>query len=177
MIQNLKKSSNKYIHSSVELGDYCIIDNNAKIGEGTVIGDFVTITKGTVIGKNCFIGHYSIIENSHLKDDVKIQGRVRIGPRCELEPGVEMKYNSILTSDAYIGKNTFIGVGAVTLGSDVDGKQISGTTIGSNCYIGGQALIAPGLIIAPETILGANSFLRKSEGSGTYVGNPAKKIK
>ena len=173
MNQTFKKSVLKQFN----VGQYCIIDDSVIIGDGTIIGDFVTITKGTVIGENCFIGHYSIIENSHLEDNVRIQGRVRIGSRCRLESGVEMKYNSILTSDAHICKNTFIGVGAVTLGSDVDGKQITGTTIGSNCYIGGQALIAPGLIIAPETILGANSFLRKSEGSGTYVGNPAKKIK
>lgn len=163
--------------TSIKKGKYCIIDDNVKIGEGTVVGDFVTITKGTIIGKNCFIGHYSIIENSYLKDNVKIQGRVRIGSGCILEKGVEMKYNSILTSDAYIGEKTFIGVGAVTLGSDVDGKQISGTSIGANCYIGGQALVSPGLKIPDDTILGANSFLKKILSSGIYVGNPAKKVK
>ena len=176
MIQPSQKPAIELIHRSVKIGKYCIVDHDVIIGEGTVVGEFVTITKGTKIGKNCFIGHYSIIENSHLKDNVIIQGRVRIGSRCTLDNDVEMKYNSILTSDAHICEKTFIGVGAVTLGSDVDGEQIPGTIIGQRCYIGGHSLITPGLNIPAQTILGANSFLKKILSSGTYVGNPAKKI-
>ncbi len=177
MIQPSQKPAIELIHRSVKIGKYCIVDHDVIIGEGTVVGEFVTITKGTKIGKNCFIGHYSIIEDSHLQDNINIQGRVRIGSRCTLENGVKMKYNAILTSDAYIGEDAFIGVGAVTLGSDVDGEQIGGTYIGDRTYIGGQALVAPGLKIPADTILGANSFLKRIISPGTYVGNPAKKVK
>lgn len=171
------KSINSQIHPSVKKGKYCIIGDDVYIGKNTIIGDFVTITNGTIINRDCYIGHYSILDNCSLEPNVKIQGRVRIGKGCVLEDHVEMKYNAILTENARIGHHSFIGVGAVTLGSDVDGKQIPGTDIGPNSYIGGQALIAPGLKIPNDTIVGANSYLRKVNGAGTYVGNPAKKIK
>lgn len=179
MNQILKKLLYKKIHPSVKIGKHCVIHRDVIIHKNTVIGDFVTITKKTIIGNNCHIGHYSILDECFLSNYVKIQGRVRIGKHCILEEYVEMKYNSILTSDAHIGKDVFIGVGAVTLGSDVDGEQISGTHIGAKCYIGGHALIAPGLKVPSKTIVGANSFLRyvDMDGGGTYVGNPAKKIR
>lgn len=179
MNQLLKKLLYKKIHPSVKIGKHCVIDRNVEIGKNTIIGDFVTITKDTIIGEDCYIGHYSILDKCYLETYVKIQGRVRIGKGCVLESCVKMKYNSILTSDAYIGYNTFIGVGAVTLGSDVNGEQIPGTHIGSHCYIGGHALIAPGLKLPSKTIVGANSFLKylDMDEGGTYVGSPAKKLR
>lgn len=165
------------IHKTVKIGKYCCIAKDVLVGKNTIIGNYVEINSGTVIGENCYIGHYSIIDNSILKNNVKLQGQNRIGSRCVLDNDVVMKYQSIITSDAFIEESVFIGVGAVTLGSDIDGDQIPDTVIGKGSYIGGQAIVAPGLKVPSFTILGANSYLRKIEESGTYVGSPAKKAK
>jgi len=165
------------IHETVKIGQYCVIGNDVEIAEGVIIGDFVTIKGDTKIGKGCYIGSYSILDSCYLLADIKLQGRNRIGPGSIIENDVEIKYNAILTSHARVGANTFIGVSAITLGSDVERVQVQGTKIGEGCYIGGQALIAPGVVVPDNTVLGANSFLKEVDGPGTYVGSPAKKIK
>lgn len=159
------------------VGKYCIIEEGVSIGRGTVIGDYVKILRNTVIGENCYIGDYSKIEGALIKNNVTLQGRNRIGFSCILCDDVEMKYNAILTSHATIGKGVFLGVQSVTLGSDSDKIQVSGTYICDNSYIGGQSIISPGLDISEKIILGANSFLMKYYGPGTYVGSPAQRIK
>lgn len=165
------------IHPSVRIGKHCVISDNVDIGENVVIGNYVEINDKTVIGNDCYIGSYSIIEGAHLFGKVYLQGRNRIGANTIIQQNVMIKYNAILTSNLIVGANVFIGVGAVTLGSDIDGAQISGMEIGDGVYIGGQSIIAPGLKIPAGTIIGANSYLRKCIFKGTYVGSPARKIK
>lgn len=157
-------------------GSYCVIEKGVKIGAGTEIGNFVELRKGTRIGKNCYIGSQTIIEGSVLKDNVSIQGMVRIGSRCIIHKEVEIKYQAVLTSDVIVDEGAFIGVNAVTLGSDVDGKQIPGTYIGKKVYLGGHCLVAPGIKIPDGTVIGANSYLREIKETGVYVGTPARKI-
>ncbi len=158
----------------MKIGKYCIIAEDVEIGEGTIIGNFCELKSGTKIGSNCKIGSYTVIDGAYLMGGVTLQGRNRIGANSVICPNVEIKYNAILTSNVLVGANTFIGVGAITLGSDIERVQIAGTRIGENCYIGGQSLIAPGITIPDNTTLGANSYLRECTESGTYVGNPAK---
>ncbi len=142
------------------------------------IGYNCIIAKGTEFGRHTHIGNYVEIEEGvAIGDHVTIQGRNRIGKNCVIKDHVTIKYGAILTEEVTVFENAFIGVNAVTLGSDTDREQIKGTFIGANCYIGGGAMIAPGLEIPSGTIIGAQSYVREVDGKGTYVGTPAKKIK
>lgn len=154
-----------------------IIEKGVQIGEGTEIGDMVILRSGTKIGKNCFIGSMSIIEGSELKDNVHIQGRVRIGKGCIIHNNVVIKYDAVLTSYVTVDEGAFIGVKAVTLGSETDRVQIGGTYIGKRVYLCGGSYVSAGLKIPDDTILGCLSFLKTVGKSGTYVGIPAKRIK
>ena len=86
-----------------------------------------------------------------------------------------------------LGDNCFIApqVGIYTATHPIDsnqrnsgleyGKQV---TIGNNCWIGGRAIINPGVTLGDNVVVGAGSVVTKSFGSNVVIaGNPARVIK
>jgi len=84
-----------------------------------------------------------------------------------------------------IGKGTWIGpnVGLITSNHDIKdpsaraaGKDV---IIGEQCWIGMNAVILPGVVLGPHTVVGAGSIVTKSfpDGYCVIAGNPAKTIK
>lgn len=149
------------IHSSVKIGQYCIIAEDAIIGEGTEIKSFVEIRPGTVIGKNCYID-----------SGVKFSGNSTIGDN------VTLRYDSIIARGVVIKNNTYVCPRVMTNNLDEGKQQIGGATIGENCFIGTNTVIQHGVEICDNVITGSMSFINKDiKESGTYIGIPAKKIK
>ncbi len=121
-----------------------------KIGSNNFIGPFVEIQKDVVIGDNCKIQSHSFI--------------------CEL---------------VTIGNNCFIGHGVMFIndlfsnGGPAQGnKELwKSTKIGDHVSIGSNATILP-VQICNYVVIGAGAVVTKNiTESGTYAGNPAKKIK
>lgn len=93
----------------------------------------------------------------------------------------------VINSNAKIGDNNIINTGAiieheveigshnhVSVGSIICGRS----KIGNNCFLGAGAVIIDKVNICDDVIIGANSVIINSIlEPGTYVGNPAKKIK
>ncbi|MCA9836456.1 MAG: acyltransferase [Trueperaceae bacterium] len=83
-----------------------------------------------------------------------------------------------------IGKGSYIApnVGLITANHDPESpsKHLPGKSIelGENCWIGMNAVILPGVILGPHTIVGAGAVVSKSfpEGYCTLVGVPARKL-
>lgn len=109
-----------------------------------------------------------------------------IGARTTLGLGVVVLPYSIISCDASIGNLVFVNNGS-QIGHDVvigDFSSImanvdigGGAHIGKNVFIGSNAVILPGVKIPDNTIIGAGSVvLRSVKHSGSYFGNPAKKI-
>jgi len=86
-----------------------------------------------------------------------------------------------------LGDNCFIApqVGIYTATHPINAEErISGleygkpVTIGNNCWIGGHAVINPGVTLGDNVVVGAGSVVTKSFGSNVVIaGNPAKVIK
>jgi acetyltransferase-like isoleucine patch superfamily enzyme len=121
-----------------------------KLGDDCFVGPFTEIQKGVVIGNNCRIQSHSFI--------------------CEL---------------VTIGNDCFIGHGVVFINDTFnDGKPSGGdhskwkkTTIGNNVSIGSNATILP-VTICDNVVIGAGAVVTKDiTKKGTYVGNPAMKLK
>ena len=120
------------------------------LGNNCFVGPFTEIQKGVVLGNNCRIQSHSFI--------------------CEL---------------VTIGNDCFIGHGVVFI-NDLfkEGKPATGdktqwkkTNIGNNVSIGSNATILP-VNIGDGVVIGAGAVVTKDiMKKGTYVGNPAKKIK
>ena len=121
-----------------------------KIGNETFIGPFVEVQKGVTIGNRCKIQSHSFV--------------------CEL---------------VNIGDDCFIGHGVVFI-NDLfsEGKPAGGkkqlwkpTNIGNYVSIGSNATILP-VSICDHVVIGAGAVVTEDiTEPGTYVGNPAKRIK
>ncbi|WP_425757262.1 UDP-N-acetylglucosamine diphosphorylase [Ihubacter sp. rT4E-8] len=142
------------------------IDENVKIGAGTVIGPCVTLEGNTIIGKNCCILQNSRIENSVVGDGVEIQSSVvveseigegtKVGPFAYLRPGsrigkdckvgdfVEVKNSSFGDGSkashlTYIGDSDVgrdVNIGCGVVFVNYDGTHKHRTTVGDSAFIG-----------------------------------------
>ncbi|MBN1251755.1 MAG: N-acetyltransferase [Bacteroidales bacterium] len=120
-----------------------------KIGDNCFIGPFVEIQKGVIVGNN-----------------TKIQSHAFI---CEL---VTIGNNCFISHGAMFINDTF-STGGPAGGDTTKWKK---TNIGNNVSIGTNATILP-VNICDDVVIGAGSVVTKNiSESGTYVGNPAKKI-
>lgn len=78
----------------------------------------------------------------------------------------------------HVGNHTYIAFQAVILAHDMCRKFRPDTYIGSNCFIGGRAIIMPGVTIGDGSIVGAGSVVTRDVPPGSIVaGNPAKIIR
>lgn len=84
-----------------------------------------------------------------------------------------------------IGRNCFIApnVGLITTNHDVNDitKHVEGKDIvlGEKCWLGMNSMILPGVILGPQTVVGAGSVVTHSfpEGHCIIAGNPARIIR
>lgn len=77
----------------------------------------------------------------------------------------------------HIGLNTGVGTGAVVLTHDFVKTRHVDTWIGSNCHIGINAIILPGISIGDHCIIAPASVVMKDVPTGSLVaGNPARVI-
>jgi acetyltransferase-like isoleucine patch superfamily enzyme len=119
------------------------------LGDDCFVGPFVEIQKGVIIGNNCRIQSHSFI--------------------CEL---------------VTIGNDCFIGHGVMFINDTFPEGKPAGdpakwkpTNIGNHVSIGSNVTILP-VKICDHVVIGAGAVVTKDIVSpGTYVGNPAKKLK
>lgn len=121
----------------------------------------------------------SIQDSSFVGPFVEVQKNVQIGKRCKIQS------HSFICEFVKIGNDCFIGHGVVFIndkfkngGPAMGDKSLwQKTDIGNNVSIGSNSTILP-VNICDNVVIGAGSVVTKNISmSGTYVGNPAKKIK
>ena len=127
----------------------------------------------------------------------------KMGPKIEIEPPFRCDYgtNIILGNNFYANFGVVIlDCALVTIGDDVllaPGVQIysahhpldpqtrltlaelaSPVTIGNNVWIGGNAIILPGVSIGDNSVIGAGSVVTKNIPAGVVaVGNPCRVLR
>lgn len=120
------------------------------------------------IGDNCFIGPF-----------VEIQKNVSVGSNSKIQS------HCFVCELVTVGKNCFVGHGVVFINDTFDDGRPAGgdktkwknTVISDHVSIGSNATILP-VTICENVVIGAGSVVTKDiTEPGTYVGNPARKIK
>ncbi|MDX1974346.1 MAG: acyl-ACP--UDP-N-acetylglucosamine O-acyltransferase [Rickettsiales bacterium] len=118
----------------VQVGPYCVIDEQVKIGAGTVLKSHVAISGRTTIGKNCQIFPFTSL--GHAPQDLKFKG----------EP-----------STLIIGDSNTIRE-HVTMNPGTEGGGLT-TTVGNSCLFMVGAHVAHDCKVGNQVILANNATL------------------
>ena len=151
------------------LGDDYDIKDGVAIHKTAVIGHNVTIKAPAIISANCFVG-----SNSYLRGGVFLAPGAKVGISCEVKTSILLEGSAVahfnFIGDSIIGHGVNIEAGAIlcnhynereddTVFVHVDGQRIStglhkfGSLVGDNCRIGANAVLSPGTLLLPNTIV------------------------
>lgn len=163
-IKEFMKNEDMQVNKA-KVGEFCSLEGNYFIDEGTVIHANVCIQgpvligknveiqsgalirPGTIIGDNCVVGHGSEVKNAILQNKAKVASLVFVG-------------------DTILGKSARIGSGVIlanrrfdqkNITVKLDGKKIDvgtdffGSIVGDSSRLGANAVALPGTFIGPYT--------------------------
>ncbi|WP_394018137.1 bifunctional UDP-N-acetylglucosamine diphosphorylase/glucosamine-1-phosphate N-acetyltransferase GlmU [Anaerococcus cruorum] len=180
----------------IEDPETAIIDPEVKIGMDTIISGPVKILGKTEIGENCIIEGSSRIEDSILKDNIKIDNSVieksfvdegtDVGPYAHLRPNAKLGKNVhignfVEVKNATIGDGTKAGhlayIGDSDLGSKInigcgvifvnyDGKFKHRSIVKDNAFIGSNSNIIAPVTIEKEAYIAAGSTITSNVEAG-----------
>jgi acetyltransferase-like isoleucine patch superfamily enzyme len=116
-----------------------------------------------------------------------LQDDVFVGPFVEIQNAVTIGYrtriqsHSFICSNVEIGSDCFVGHGVMFINDKFVDRKLSKdflpTKLGNKVYVGSNSSILP-VSICDDVVIGAGSVVTKDiTEPGTYVGNPARKIK
>ena len=116
-----------------------------------------------------------------------LQNEVFVGPFVEIQNNVivgertRIQSHSFICSNTEIGSDCFIGHGVMFINDKFDDRKLSKdflpTKLGNKVYIGSNSTILP-VSICDDVVVGAGSVVTKNiTESGTYAGNPARRLK
>lgn len=161
---------NSSISDSVYIGSNCVIESGVVIGEGSHISDNVVIKRNVVIGKNVLIHPGAVLGTDGFGYEKRRDGSY-------------VKFTHIGTvvieDDVEIGANTVIDRGTLSETRIGSGTKIDNlvhiahnVTIGKNCLVIAQAMLAGGVKIDDGVWVGpSSSILDKVRiGRGAFVG-------
>ena len=102
--------------------------------------------------------------------------------KLDIDPTVEMslsaKFDLTNPKGIHVGPYTYVAFEARILSHDMTRAYRPHTRIGANCFIGGRALILPGVTIGDSCIIGAGAVVTRDVPPNSIVaGNPAQVIR
>ena len=121
--------------------------------EGTRIYDSATIIGDVKLGSNVWIGPFCMVDGT---------GGLEIGDWVDISTGVKIYTHDTVKRALTGGKHQ---------------TELAPVSIGSNCFIGSEAVILKGVSIGNHCVVAANSLVNKSFGPFTIIGGvPARAI-
>ncbi len=144
-------SDQAQIGADVEIGPFCVVESNTKIGDRTKLVGHATIKSGTVIGSENMICEGAVLGGlpQHTRAPERIGG-LRIGDRNTIREHVTIHRAMHEGHDTTIGDDCLIMVGAHiahdgTIGSRViltNGVMLGGhVQVGDRACLGGNAAV------------------------------------
>ncbi|MCC6725919.1 MAG: N-acetyltransferase [Saprospiraceae bacterium] len=143
-----------------------VIDEGAKIGEGTAIWHFSHIMPGVVIGKQC-----------NLRQNVYVANGVILGDNVKVQNNVSISEGVICDDDVFLGPS-MVFTNVINPRSAVNRRgEYLKTWVGKGATIGANATIVCGHTIGEFAFIGAGAVVTKDVPAySLVVGNPAKQI-
>ena len=136
--------------------------SSKKIGENTRIWQFCVILEQAVIGNNCNICAHTLIEND-----------VIIGNNVTIKSGVFLWDGISIEDDVFIGPNATFTNDKKPKSKHYPDRFLA-TLIERGASIGANATILPGIRIGRNALIGAGAVVTKDvPENAIMVGNPA----
>lgn len=171
--------------TEVEIGPFCVIGPDVKLGDGTMVHSHAVITGRTTLGERCQV--YPFASVGQRPQDVKYHGEpstLTIGPKTTIRehvtinPGTEGGHMA-----TKVGANCLLMIGAhvahdCELGDNV--TLVNGATLGGHVSIGEGAIIGGLSAVHQFVRIGAYAFIGGMSGItadvipfGMAIGNRA----
>ncbi|PSK93398.1 DapH/DapD/GlmU-related protein [Taibaiella chishuiensis] len=146
------------------------IRNGVAVHRSAIIETGVVLKAPVIIGPGCFIGAHA-----YLRDGVFLEEDVSIGPGCEVKASLIFASSALahfnFAGNSIIGRQVNLEAGAVIANHyneravkqvyvNVAGKRIHtgmdkfGALVGDQCKIGANAVLSPGTLLEPRTVVG-----------------------
>jgi UDP-2-acetamido-3-amino-2,3-dideoxy-glucuronate N-acetyltransferase len=151
---------------AAQIHSTAIVDEGARIGEGTRIWHWVHVSGKAVIGAGCSLGQNVYVGNRvSIGDNVKIQNNVSVYDNVTLEDDVFCGPSMVFT-------NVYNPRSAVTRKDEYRDTLVKrGATLGANCTI------VCGVVIGEHAFVGAGSVINRDVPAfALMVGVPARQI-
>ena len=133
---------------SVDIDPTAIVENGARIGEGSRIWHWAHVCAGALIGERCTLGqNVYVAARARIGNDVKIQNNVSVFDEVTLEDdvfcGPGAVFTNVINPRARVDRKneylqTLVKKGA-TLGANC--TVVCGVTIGEHAFIGAGAVV------------------------------------
>lgn len=151
------------------LGDDYEIKENVAIHKSAQVSERALIKGPAIIGRNCFIS-----VNAYLRGGVFLDQDITIGGSCEIKSSFIFRNSAIAhlnyVGNSIIGSNVNLEAGSIVanhfneredkeITAVIDGKQVKtgvskfGALVGDNTKIGANAVLSPGTILMPESVV------------------------
>lgn len=142
-----------------------VVDEGAKIGDGTRIWHFSHISAAAEIGAGCSFGQNTYIGN-----------RVRIGNNVKVQNNVSIYDNVVIEDDVFCGPS-MVFTNVINPRSHVSRKdEYKDTAVRRGASIGANATIVCGNEVGEYAFIGAGAVVTKDvPPHALMVGNPARR--
>lgn len=151
------------------LGKDYEINNGVAIHRTATLGHDITIKAPAIIGPHCFVGTHS-----YLRGGVYMAEGAKVGISCEVKQSILMNDSAVahfnFIGDSILGCNVNFEAGSITANHYNErndktifvthhsqrictGMQKFGALVGDGCKIGANAVLSPGTLLLPGTIV------------------------
>ena len=175
------------------------IDDTVQLEPDVIIEPQTHLRGKTVIKSGCHIGPGSLIENSHLEENVKVRysvvtdsyvasgttigpyshlrGQVRVGSGCRIGNFVEIKKSTLgqktnVAHLSYLGDATLgnqVNIGAGTITANYDGVAKHPSVIGNSTKTGANSVLVAPIILGNNVTVAAGSVVTNDVLDGALV--------
>jgi UDP-2-acetamido-3-amino-2,3-dideoxy-glucuronate N-acetyltransferase len=125
-----------------------IIDEGARLGEGTKVWHWVHVSGGARIGRNCVLGQNVFVANDVvIGDNVRIQNNVSVYDAVTLEDGVfcgpSMVFTNVYNPRSLVSRKSDYRRTLVKRGASIGANAtiVCGFTLGEYAFIGAGAVV------------------------------------
>lgn len=161
------------------MADEYIIKDNLAIHRSARIEDHAVIKGPVIISANCFVAAHA-----YLRGGVFLDEHVTIGPGCEVKTCIVLANSALahfnFVGDSIIGSHVNMEAGSVIANhyNEREQKEISvlingkcmptgsqkfGALIGDHTKIGANAVLSPGTILTPRSVVGRLTLVTQCE--------------